>query len=410
MKKGFHSLIVLVSILVFLITYVFAGDIIIKPGVLGFINLTDENQTIYFPNNSNHAIRTDGNLFIIANENGDAYYSDLHLMTDPKGSGYGGVNIYAGNGTGIFVENGNQIGIGTTSPNYPLEIFKTSTITTDETISGITYSNAFSSGDLTGTKVGLKINMSIIGSNYDFEGKIKGIDSTVYEYASGEINNGELIAGFFNASSSTNEGNTYGLYTNSYAGSSAENAYGIYSYARSDEYNTYGGYFNANGGTYANNNYGIYATASGGGTNYAGYFTTPSQDVNVLLLSDNDGTCKLNPESASLITSCSSDASLKKNIRNVSVDLLWSKTLGFNIKEYDLISNGETKIGVIAQELNLTNSELVSEFTNPETNETILMVQTPDPWETTLLIQDLKNENEMLKSELCLKDNTYSWC
>ena len=53
---------------------------------------------------------------------------------------------------------------------------------------------------------------------------------------------------------------------------------------------------------------------------------------------------------------------------------------------------------------------------NPETNETevesqnILMVEQPNPWELVKLIQDLKQQNDFMKTELCEKDSSYEFC
>ena len=86
------------------------------------LNLTGFSSSLSFDKNGNHAVTTPGNLFLLSNSNGDTSYTDLFLMADPKGSGYGGININAGKGTGIFVKNGNNVGIGTTNPQAKLDV------------------------------------------------------------------------------------------------------------------------------------------------------------------------------------------------------------------------------------------------------------------------------------------------
>ncbi|TSC74270.1 MAG: Uncharacterized protein G01um101444_345, partial [Parcubacteria group bacterium Gr01-1014_44] len=72
-------------------------------------------------------------------------------------------------------------------------------------------------------------------------------------------------------------------------------------------------------------------------------------DANVLQLSDFDGVCTFNPESAGLTPSCSSDARLKSNIVEAPSQLSYLTHLP--IKQFTVNASGETKIGTIAQEL-----------------------------------------------------------
>ena len=75
------------------------------------------------------------------------------------------------------------------------------------------------------------------------------------------------------------------------------------------------------------------------------------------------------------------------------------------IKQYDVISSGERKVGVIAQDLQLSYPELVSDM-----GDGTLGVSPPSVWELILTIQNQQSQIDMLKSELCLKDKTYNWC
>ncbi|PIZ82874.1 hypothetical protein COX97_02605 [Candidatus Pacearchaeota archaeon CG_4_10_14_0_2_um_filter_05_32_18] len=163
---------------------------------------------------------------------------------------------------------------------------------------------------------------------------------------------------------------------------------------------------------------------TGGGARLTLYKNT---NGTILKLQDSDGLCNHNPESSSEIVSCSSDVSLKENIVNVNKKALWDKYNGLVVREYNIISSGDKAIGVIAQEVAQTNPELVtsekvsiyeevysenygSAVLEKTGENEILLVEQPNPWELVGLIQDLKAENEELKTELCLKDSSYSFC
>jgi len=164
--------------------------------------------------------------------------------------------------------------------------------------------------------------------------------------------------------------------------------------------------------------------ANAGGVRLMAYENT---DGTILRVQDSDGLCNHNPESGSETVSCSSDESLKENIANLDKEALWNKYNGLIVREYNVISSGDKAIGVIAQEVLQTNPELVTSERVPiyeevysedygsvvleKTGENeILLVEQPNPWELVGLIKDLKAENEELKTELCLKDNSYGFC
>ncbi len=138
-----------------------------------------------------------------------------------------------------------------------------------------------------------------------------------------------------------------------------------------------------------------------------------------LRLQDADGTCNLNPESGSLLAICSSDESLKTNVKNVSKSDVVSKILSIPLKQYDVKITGETRIGPVAQDLQLVRPEMVHEIKEPvfskttgEQNgtKTTLGVEEPNVWELTYLIQEQQKEISSLKAGLCKKSNTYPWC
>jgi hypothetical protein len=132
-----------------------------------------------------------------------------------------------------------------------------------------------------------------------------------------------------------------------------------------------------------------------------------SADENILRLQDSDGTCDANPESTSVTWTCSSDIRLKTNITDAQPIL--QKLTQLKIREYNVISTGERKTGVIGQEIKEIMPELVKEDENG-----YLMVSEPNTWQLIKAIQELdslrkeqqkqieelKAENEYLKTRL----------
>lgn len=122
----------------------------------------------------------------------------------------------------------------------------------------------------------------------------------------------------------------------------------------------------------------------------------------------------------SYVGDCSSLTELKRDIHNISIsENLWNQYMKLNPVTYfwkntDWEQNKQ--VGFLAEEIEAVNPILADykELRNEQTNETVTELSGINFNAVTtanvLMIQDLKRENEMLKSELCLKDNTYSWC
>lgn len=85
-----------------------------------------------------------------------------------------------------------------------------------------------------------------------------------------------------------------------------------------------------------------------------------SSEGNTLQLYDTDGNCLLDPDSGSLVTTCSSDAKLKTDIVDATGSLNYINKL--RIREYMVIASGDRRVGVIAQEVQKTHPELVSDL------------------------------------------------
>ena len=119
---------------------------------------------------------------------------------------------------------------------------------------------------------------------------------------------------------------------------------------------------------------------------------TDAADTTVLRLEDSDGTCNYNPESGAVTVSCSSDEILKEDIHEAE-DVL-DELEKIQIKDYKIKESGDNTTGVIAQEINETNPEMVHvvEVLDEETNEVeeLLFVEQPNPWKLLKAIQELK--------------------
>lgn len=147
-----------------------------------------------------------------------------------------------------------------------------------------------------------------------------------------------------------------------------------------------------------------------------------------LMVEDNSGACEAQPTTTGLTWSCSSDISLKENIKPPSSKLDYVANIPLH--DYTVIKTGEVVTGWIAQEMlaneaykdlviNRTYKEQIGEtipkneydYPTPiyETKSELSVSEIPQP---TIIkaIQELKQENDLLKSELCKKDNTYIFC
>lgn len=97
-----------------------------------------------------------------------------------------------------------------------------------------------------------------------------------------------------------------------------------------------------------------------------------SIDGNIFTLEDTDGTCKMNPEAGGVTTTCSSDEKYKTNITPVNKTKVFQylRTWTECMREYNIIASGDTMIGPIAQCVNETLPELVTQETSIKQNVT----------------------------------------
>ena len=90
-----------------------------------------------------------------------------------------------------------------------------------------------------------------------------------------------------------------------------------------------------------------------------------TSDGNMFQLYDTDGNCLQNPESGGITTTCTSDLKYKENVRDSGSMLDYFTD--FVIREYEVKATGDTRIGPVAQELEITHPELVRDITSTST-------------------------------------------
>ncbi len=84
---------------------------------------------------------------------------------------------------------------------------------------------------------------------------------------------------------------------------------------------------------------------------------TGVNDTTTMKLGDNSANCTLNPEPSTLLTACSSDIKFKENIKDAPSPR--NEFMNIAVKEFTSVGTGKTYIGVVAQELKLTNPNMV---------------------------------------------------
>jgi len=105
---------------------------------------------------------------------------------------------------------------------------------------------------------------------------------------------------------------------------------------------------------------------------------------NVLLLTDDSGTCEAQPATGSLTWSCSSDRALKSNIREAAPAL--ERLSRFRVRDYVERATGLPQTGVIAQEVAV---DAPDHFVK---NDSGLMASAPNAWVLIKAIQELQAE------------------
>ena len=129
---------------------------------------------------------------------------------------------------------------------------------------------------------------------------------------------------------------------------------------------------------------GGFATAGSG--QFGAAVTTPTLNVE-----NGTATCTHTPTTASETVSCSSDARLKRNIKEARSALAWLES--YRIHEFETKSDGSHHTGVIAQELRVKHPDLVHELVKKDAKgnaiATVLAAEQPDPWRQIKAMQEL---------------------
>ena len=131
-----------------------------------------------------------------------------------------------------------------------------------------------------------------------------------------------------------------------------------------------------------------------------------STDGNIFSITDSDGECLYNPESGSVTVTCSSDERLKTNIVDAQSALDYFRP--FKVREYNVIASGDKMVGVIAQEVLLTNPELVTTGSSG-----MYSVQLPSQWQLVKAVQELdikiKDIQDLVEGDNSFVGKLRSW-
>jgi len=127
-----------------------------------------------------------------------------------------------------------------------------------------------------------------------------------------------------------------------------------------------------------------------------------SADGPVLRIQDSTEYCDVDPEPSSPVWSCPSDLRLKTNVHPADTASILRSLEGIQLFEYQLKSNGETYVGPVAQYLEESHPERVT-----QSDDGLLMVKSATNTELLGAIQELqkmivelRGQVETLRSEL----------
>jgi hypothetical protein len=263
-------------------------------------------------------------------------------------------------GSNIYFTGG-QVGIGITSPGYPLDVETTSALSA-------LYANSSVAN-------GYAVSANQSGANgYGVSGSATGP-------------NGIGVIG---------TGATYGISGTSTSGSGVYGSgatYGVIGASSSSLYP--GGYFTNSGGGPAilTSNGGRVGIASAASPTYLLQVGTSAVSGIVSELVNSSGACTHTPGSSSETVSCSSDARLKKDIADASAAL--RELDDMRIRDFTIRATGERKTGVIAQEMLARHPDMVHQ--GPDG---FYKVDEPNPWKLVKAIQELEAANAQQAAEI----------
>jgi hypothetical protein len=108
---------------------------------------------------------------------------------------------------------------------------------------------------------------------------------------------------------------------------------------------------------------------------------------------NSSGACTLQPSSSAMTTTCSSDIRLKTDVSDTDEMLPWIGRI--RVRDFTVRATGERKTGVIAQELLITDPDMVH-----MTPDGFYAVDAPNPWKLVKAVQELNSLNDNLETEI----------
>ncbi len=307
------------------------------------------------------------------------------------------VSFNAGNGNGLFSGN---VGIGTTAPYVSLDLHsKTDALALP----------VGTQGQEPATPLNGMIRYSTTAN--DVEAYISGAWTTLTTGGSGaSITLGTSAATPNPASSYSTTTGEFSPASGAYAISSAGtekmrvNATGVgigtTSPSNTLDVNggvavgTYAGIAGSSNGIISSGNVGIGTTAPA----YLLHVGSPSAVGVVADFQNSSGYCTFNPSANGILTTCTSDVRLKKDITDAGDALEWLGTM--RIRDFTLKATGERRTGVIAQEMMKVHPEMVRMGATG-----FYQVDVPDAWKLIKAIQELKAENDNLVTRIGAEDD-----
>jgi Chaperone of endosialidase len=137
------------------------------------------------------------------------------------------------------------------------------------------------------------------------------------------------------------------------------------------------------------------------GTNAPAYLLhvgSPSAVGVVADFQNSSGYCTFSPSANGILTTCTSDVRLKKDIVDTGDALAWLGTM--RIRDFTLRATGERRTGVIAQEMMKVHPEMVRMGATG-----FYQADVPDAWKLIKAIQELKAANDDLVTRIGAEDN-----
>jgi hypothetical protein len=137
------------------------------------------------------------------------------------------------------------------------------------------------------------------------------------------------------------------------------------------------------------------------GTNAPAYLLHVGSPAAVGVVADfqnSSGYCTFSPSANGILTTCTSDVRLKKDIVDAGDALAWLGTM--HIRDFTLRATGERRTGVIAQEMMKVHPEMVRMGATG-----FYQVDVPDAWKLIKAIQELKAENNDLMARIGAEDD-----